>query len=437
MRSRKVLIVTAAFPPHSTVGAIRPFKFARYLPEFDWDPQVLTIAGADGEGSTDTALLEQLPCEACLVHRTPAVVPSRRWVAHVAASSSAGYVSFIKRLLRAIRTALLFPDDFIGWLPFALARGLRVLRRGRIDLVFSTSPPATAHVVAMVLSRWARCPLVVDFRDPWTQHALHHWLRNPLRRRAEEALEHAVLQRASFIVGVTPPRTAELAEKYPDIPRSRFVTITNGFDTADYGPPAHAPANDRFTVVYTGSFLYYRQPDEFLKAVESVLEQRHDLRTRIRFIFAGDTGPVLTEHVTARGLGDVVTVLGVVPYHESVALQKQADLLLLFVGAGPMASTWYPAKVFEYIATGRPILALTPEGVAADLVAEAGTGIVVSPGDSAAIGQALVDLYRRWEQGSLPALVDPAFPERFERRTLTAQLAGLFWRAVESKASLG
>lgn len=419
---RSVLLVTAGFPPWQGVGAIRPLKFVKYLPEYGWDPIVLAMRGSGHEFGT--SLLEQLD-PGTRIYRTPALVPSRRIVAKVGSHALGPRIRVWQRFLRGLRTALLIPDDFIGWLPFALARGLQLLRRERVDVVFSTSPPATAHIVAYVLSWWARCPLVVDFRDPWTQHPLHHWLQNAVRLRAEEGLERRVLHRAARIIGVAEPRTEEMAAKYPEIPRERFVTITNGFDRADYGHPAAVSTGERFTVVYTGSFYYWR-PDAFLDALEAALRQCADLGADMRIVFAGEGSESLTQQVRARGLEDTVHVLGLVSYEQSVALQKAADVLLLFLGSGALLSTCYPAKVFEYVATGRPILALTTGGIAGDLVLEAGTGRAVAPDDASSIKQALLELHDEWRTGSLPTLRDPSFPEQFERRALTERLARMF-----------
>jgi glycosyltransferase involved in cell wall biosynthesis len=421
-----VLLVTYMFPPLSGVGSIRPLKFARYLPEFGWQVIVLTVRkGFDFGSGMDASLLDQLP-STVHVHRARSVEPPYRVAATLAGGDPSQRPPVRKRFLRALRTAFLIPDDKIGWLPFAVREGRRIMRQGKVDLIFATSPPPTALLAAASLSRWGQRPLVVDFRDPWTQFTLHHWLRNPLRRRIEKALEHKVLRHAARIITVTGPRTAALAEEYPDIRRQRFVTLTNGFDLADFGPPSAPPHNERFTVVYTGSFYYHRQPAAFLRALEGLLDDHPDLRARVRVLIAGASGPVLGEQVAALGLHDVVTIAGIVPYRESVALQKGADVLLLFLGDSPMASTWYPAKAFEYIATGRPILALVPEGITADLVREAGTGVVIAADDIDAIRRAILDLFSRWREGRLPTLSDPAFPLRFERRRLTERLADLF-----------
>jgi glycosyltransferase involved in cell wall biosynthesis len=423
---RTALIVSYAFPPRNIVGAIRPLKFARYLPEFGWRTIVLTVRrGLGWSSGTDLTLVEQLPPETRIV-RTCSIEPPYRVVSGLAGGDPRQVPSFRKRLLRALRTVLLIPDDKIGWLPFALLRGWRILRHERVDLIFATSPPPTALLVATLLSRWTCCPLVVDFRDPWTQFALHRWLRNLLRRRIEEAMEHAVVRQASRIITVTSPRTKAMAEKYPHIPASRWFTLTNGFDLDDFGLPVSPPHNDRFTIVYTGSFYYHRQPDGFLKALQQAFRTRPDMRSQVRVFIAGGACPGLAEQISAQELDDVIILQGLVPYVESISLQKTADLLLLFIGASPMASTWYPAKLFEYIATGRPILAIVPEGIAADLVREAGTGMVVHPENVGAICQALLDLHVRWREDRLPTLRDPALPMRFERRHLTERLAALF-----------
>jgi glycosyltransferase involved in cell wall biosynthesis len=301
-----------------------------------------------------------------------------------------------------------------------------------VDIIHALSPPPSSLLVASSLAKRSGLPLVADFRDPWTQFSLHHWMRFAARRKMEIAMERAVLRRSSLVLSATPPRTEMLRESYPGLPQDRFETLTNGFDLEDFGPPAPPPANDRFTLVYTGSIYYYRNPVVFLQAVREALNGHPEMRGRLQVLFAGLAGPDLSGRIRDLGLEEVVTLRGIVPYRRSIELQKSADVLLLFLGDSPMAPSWYPAKVFEYIATGRPILALAPEGITADLVREAGTGIVVGPDDAGGIASAFADLFSRWKQRRLPTLRDPAFPARFERRALTLRLAGMYERILGS-----
>ncbi len=427
---KTVLIVTYMFPPLSGVGSIRPLKFARYLPDFGWRPLVLTVRGGfDWSSGMDPTLLDQLPPEV-RIYRARSIEPPYRAIAGMSGQAAPRRASWPKRILQGLRTALLVPDEKVGWLPFALAQGRRILREEKVDLVFSTSPPPTVHLVARVLSRWAHCPLFVDLRDPWTQHQLHPWLRNPLRRRVEEAMEHGVVRQARRVITVSPTMSAGLADKYPDVPRERFVTLTNGFDQADFGPPAPPPHNDRFTAVYTGSLYYRWQADPFLAGLERLVHNHPDLRPSLHVIMAGKATQDLAGQLADRDLEGVVTLLGPVPYRQAVALQQQADLLLVLLWDSPGFVGCYTSKVFEYLATGRPILALAPEGVIAELIREAGTGVPIPPNSPEAVEAALLDLYARWREGRMPALVDPNFPNRFERRALTEQLAGLMDEAV-------
>lgn len=420
---RKLLLITRAFPPQNVVGAIRPLKFARYLPEYGWKPIVLTVKdGKSWVAGTDPSLTKELPPDIKIV-RTRTIEPPYSPLSRIAGEAAPASTPWYKPFLRTFRTLFLVPDDKIGWLPFALLAGARALREEAVDLIMATSPPPTALLVGMILSATYRVPLVSDFRDPWTEFTLHEWLSNRRRRRIEEFLEHTVLKRSARIINVTPPRTDALAAKYPGIPRERFVTITNGFDLCDYGQPEPPPRNDRLTMVYTGSFYYDRQPTVFLDALAEAIEHHPAIRADLRIVFAGGGEDALDAGIIERALGDVIHTAGYLPYKESVALQKRADVLLLFLGPSRISETWYPAKLFEYIATGRPVLAMVPNSAAARLLREAGTGVIVDPTDRNSIRDCLLDLHKRWRNDSLPTLTDVTFPMQFERQLLTQTLA--------------
>jgi glycosyltransferase involved in cell wall biosynthesis len=392
----------------------------------------LTVKGGFNFGSGyDPSLLDQLPGEV-KVYRARSIEPPYRAVVGMTGGDPQPRPPIAKRILRILRAALLIPDDKIGWIPFALRQGRRILESQKVDLIHALSPPPSSLLVAAILAGRRRLPLVVDFRDPWTHFTLHHWMRFAARRRIEGAMERAVLRRASLILSATHPRTEMLRDSYPSIPSARFETLTNGFDLQDFGPPTPPPRNDPFTLVYTGSIYYFRNPGGFLQALEKTLTTYPDMRDKVQVIFAGLSGPDLSRRIGEHGLEQIVKILGIVPYQQSIELQKEADLLLLFLGDSPMAPSWYPAKVFEYLATGRSILALAPEGITADLVREAGTGVVVSPEDVPAIGEAIRDLFLRWREGTLPSLKDPDFPARFERRALTARLVEMYGQVLAS-----
>jgi len=428
---RRVLLVSYMFPPLSGVGAIRPLKFARYLPELGWQPTILTVKGGFNFGSgNDPSLLDQLSPEV-KIHRARTIEPPYRAFMGMAGGDPRSRTPVGKRIIRALRAALLIPDDKIGWIPFALREGRRILANQNVDLIHALSPPPSTLLVASNLAKRSGLPLVVDFRDPWTQFTLHHWMRFAARRKIEVAMERAVLRRSSLIMSATQPRTEMLRESYPQIPPDRFDTLTNGFDLEDFGPPPPPSRNDLFTLVYTGSIYYLRNPVSFLQALREALRTHPEMSDKLNVVFAGLAGPDLPRRIREFGLEGIVTIRGIVPYRRSIELQKSADVLLLFLGDSPMASSWYPAKVFEYLATGRAILALAPEGITADLVKEAGTGMVVGPEEVPAIVRAIVDLFLKWKEGRLPALHDPGFPARFERKALTARLAGMYERILD------
>ena len=190
-------------------------------------------------------------------------------------------------------------------------------------------------------------------------------------------------------------------------------------------------------MVYTGSFYYDRQPTVFLDSLADMMKTRPSIRADLRVVFAGGGRNSLDRLIAERGLKEVVQTTGYLPYKECIELQKQADVLLLFLGPSTLSETWYPAKLFEYLATGRPVLAMVPDSAAARLLRQSGTGIIVDPSDRRAIRECLLALRDRWRAGALPTLCDVNFPMQFERRRLTQTLAELLHSVVDETEDRG
>jgi glycosyltransferase involved in cell wall biosynthesis len=284
-------------------------------------------------------------------------------------------------------------------------------------------------MVASKLKAHSNLPWVADFRDPWIGNFSRHQ-PTPLHRNLDTHLEAQVINQAEKILVVSPTMREDIQARYPNLEQEKVNLLENGYDKADFTAisPVSLPA-DRFTIIYTGSF--YSQgltPDNFLHALKTVIESQRLPRDRILVLFIGNISYQVSELIEELGLTDLAKLLGYLPHHDSIAHLLAANLLLLIIGDGPDNEGVLTGKIFEYLAASKPILALAPEGAAADLVREAQAGRVVSPADISAIANALLELYACWEQGTLDITPRPEVVARYERRNQTARLASLLDR---------
>lgn len=400
-------MVAYHYPPCSEVGSLRTLKFSQYLSEYGFHPVVLTVSNRSVR-LEDEALLEKVPLDVKVI-----------------STFSAEHRALKAPRLFGINLKWFFlPDMHIGWLPFALRRGEAVIREEQIDVILATGPVFTSFLIGHLLAKRTGVPLVLDFRDPWTQNA---FIVYPTRwhRIAEEWMERSVLRSADCVVTTSEEMRRGLVRKYPFL-SSRSKTIPNGFDSNDFAGLKRSWPSDRFMIAYTGNFYGLRTADRFLGALGRLVERHHDLRGAIRIVVAGPQDKHTAKIVQRSGLTGIVELRGPVSYRESLQLMLEADVLLLVMSEREAVSetsetVMIPAKTYEYLAARKTVLALAPEGAVADMIRETGAGLVVGPADEEAIERAVHDLYERWRAGALGV---PAYDiSRFERKTLTAELA--------------
>ncbi|MEJ8547782.1 glycosyltransferase family 4 protein [Brevibacillus borstelensis] len=450
MKTHSVLLICYYFPPIGGGGVPRPLKMAKYLGEFGWNVHVLTVDPVY-HATLDPSLLSQLPDDV-KVHRAKEwQIFSRRGGAsanqQANASKTAGTSSEpaairsslksrikqrVVQTLKHVKPYLLIPDDQILWLPQAVKLGREIMRREKIDVIFSTSGPVTNHLIAAKLTQEFGCKWIADFRDPWTQNM--HTSGIAWRERLEERMEEEVMGKADAVTTVTATFAKNFRAKHGDRIR-RMELIYNGFDQADFEGlvPRHAVPG-KFHAVYAGILYQKRNPRLLLKAIHELIEEGLVDRKDLLLSFAGVFDyPGYSENsacVEALGLGDIVRVLGNLPHKEALGLMKGADALLLIGDVSPDAGAYIPGKLYEYMGIGKPILALNKAGEATGIIESFRLGQVADPEDKDAMKQAYLKLYQEWkEQGEADADDrGEKFAERvkpYERREQARQLAQL------------
>ena len=407
----KVLIIAYYFPPAGGAGVQRTLKFVKYLPEFGWEPVILTVNHKEAR-LLDPYLETEIPMS-IPVFRTPAwLLPSRLpWRVR----------SFVARWLFIV-------DEQVGWLPFAIAQGRKILWEDTFQALYTTSVPYSDHLIGYRIKKEFRLPWVADFRDAWigdfSTTFPTRWHKNFACR-----LEQSIVTTAERVTVVSEPIRQGLLRRHPDLTADKVLVLPNGYDPADFqGLESLKPdANQAFTITYSGSFyIKNRTPDSFLRAVKLAIDKGGIPRHKIHIRFVGNIGWKVRVMIETLGMDDVVETTGYVDHRRSINYLMRSDLLLLIVGTGPGSEGVMTGKIFEYLASQKPILALAPDGVAADLIRETQAGIVVDSNDVEGIARCLTETYYKWENANLTTNSNIRLIQRYDRHKLTQKLASIF-----------
>ncbi len=439
---KKVLIVAYYFPPSGGPGVQRVLKFAKFLPEFGWEPSILTVKDGDYP-ARDPSLLKEIP-ESLPVTRTPILEPYSLYRTLTgkkkgeAVDVNTNYkpgtkVGMAEKLAQAIRANLFIPDARVGWLVHGVPAGVRMARELDVDLIFSSSPPYTCALLGRAIARRVARPWVMELRDPWTG-----FLSAPVRYGPSKAidrhLEKSCVADASRLVVAWRGIERDLAGKDPGFDATKVRLVENGFDPDDLAAVEPKPF-DRFTIVYTGSMYGVRNPDTFLQAVARLIESGRAKPDEIRVVFVGRFGDEVRAMFHRPELQGIVEDAGHVPHSESVRYTLGADVLLLVVDDVKGSEGIVPGKVFEYIGSRRPVLAIAPEGDVADLIRKTNAGRVVDRHDVAGMADQLaawLEEHRRTGRVAFPG--HEAEVEKLSRRDRTRLLAGVFDETAGNRA---
>lgn len=434
---KRVLLITYYFPPSGGPGVQRVLKFAKYLPTAGWQPTVLTVA--DGAFPERDAALHKDVADDLVVHRTASWDPFQ-WYARLVGrtpgqgaplgSVQAEAPTWKEQLAAWVRANVFLPDARVGWVPFAVAEGRRLLASRGFDAILTSGPPHSTHLTGWLLHRWTGVPWLADFRDPWTDINYYHELpHTALALRLDAALERGVLRRASAVTTVSTSWRRLLAAKVPDR-ASRVHVVQNGFDAADFEATVQVePASDRFTVTYVGSLYASRNPVALWQALHRLREVGALDRFRLRLV--GKVDPGVRASLEAAGLGDVVEELGYRPHDEAVRLMRRSHLLLLVVEAFPHNEGMITGKLYEYLASGRPVLGIGPVlGDAAALLRASAGGVMVGYGDADRIAACVRDHYAAWRDGQPRVGAAPDVLVRYTRRRQAERLAAVLNQVI-------
>ena len=418
-RPPHALVVAYDFPPHAAIGTMRTLRVVQQLAQSGWDVTVLTSDPRTFREGTpvEEALLSRVPAAVRVVRapvfrgfdRLKALVKQRQVPSSKLQDPSSNVTAPARargrfgRAIDIVDAALAIPDHESGWLIPAVSRGLRAVRGNRPDVIYSSAPPWTGQLVAGVLARILRCRWVADFRDPWSRAP---WRGDRFRfaMNAASVLERRVVRRADHIIFVARGNRDDFAAQYGTSLAAKMHVIPNGCDPSEFDGVAHQEHRDSdpFVLLHAGSLYAGRTPVPVLRAIASAIrEGTIDPRSfRLRFLgHSGLTSMDISGACRELGLDQIVEFVPRVPRHESLTAMRSASALLLLQ---PGHTVSVPGKLHEYLAAGRPILALAEEGETADLVRASGLGVSVPPEREADLVPALLSVIRMSSDAVVP-----------------------------------
>lgn len=387
-------------------GVHRTAKFAQYLPEFGWNPTVLTV--------NPRAHMEVSPT---LPPEPPGITVHRAF-----ALDTAQHLAYKGKYLKM----LALPDRWVTWFLGAIPVGLNLIRRERPDIIWSTYPIATAHLIGMTLHKLSGIPWVTDFRDPMTDST---YPRDGTTRSLYQWIERRAVANCNHTVFTTPDTRQKYLERFKWLPAERCSVIPNGFDeelfrTVEQNQMAHpSVASEKAPIHLVHSGLLYRSernPEPFFAALAELLQQQQlsPQQLRITLRASGDETHY-SQRLKALGIDKLVSLEPALPYVEALNEMLHADGLLLFQAAN--CNHQIPAKVYEYLRARRPIFALTDHrGNTAQLLRDSAVDTITDIASENEIKKDLVTFLKKVKQGSAP-LADDATIATHSRRHRTQE----------------
>ncbi|OQX84820.1 hypothetical protein B6D60_08695 [candidate division KSB1 bacterium 4484_87] len=439
---KKVLIIAYYWPPSGSSAVQRVVKFTKYLPKFGWQPIVLTVDNGQ-YNAIDTTFEKELP-ESIKIYRVKSLEPHNIYKIFTGLKKREEVPvdammekkpSWKKRIAFWFRINMFIPDARIGWLPHAVKEGKKIIQDEKIDIIFSTSPPPTVHLIAKKLARWSGLKWVADFRDPWTNiHYLKELSRLSVSQRIDEKLERNVLNSADAIVAVSRYDIKnDYSTKVED--KDKIHYIPNGYDELDFqqniDPDFRLEKNEKFKIAHIGTVNDDRIPEYFFEALSRLKSEKLISPENFCLYLIGKVSDSAVQHLREMKVHDLVKVIPYLPHPEIFNYYSRMDALLLLTYKSPAN---IPGKTFEYLRTGKPILMIgNKNGEAARVLKKIKIAKIADYDGRDEIYKHLKSIFSNGKKGRDEFASGLTAVESFSRENLTGKLAKVFDQLITSK----
>ena len=434
---KRVLIISYYWPPTGGSGVQRWVKFAKYLPSEGWQPVIYTPENPE-QLATDASLEAEIPAEAEII-KTHIIEPYELYKKFLRKSGhskeavevnpvNAQNKSFLQKVAMWVRGNLFLPDPRCLWIRPSVNYLKKYLKEHPVDLIVTTGPPQSMHIIGMKLARKTGLPWIADFRDPWTKiFYFKHLSMTRATERWHKKMEKKVLDAASAVVAVSPL----VQQEFQEMTQTPVELITNGFDECDFAGAASTEAaggkDKDFIITHTGLFAADGNPTVLWETLREKCMKDPVFKDRLKIKLIGKTDRQITESIEAAGLGENLTDMGYQPHDKAVEEQRRASLLILPLRKEPEYKAVLPGKLYEYLASWRPVLGIgQPDGAMSMILNTTKTGVVFNWEDKASVSRFIDLCWKNHLEGRL--VVDDADISQFTRRNLTRRMAELFER---------
>jgi len=415
---KKILIISYHFPPNTAVGGLRIQGLAKYLREFGWEAIILTTALPDNSNTQFRVIQTPYYDVIGVWKKRFGLKPDEGVKKQFGISTSKNKRSLVDFILTFLSEFIAYPDAQKGWYNYAVEAGSELLSNESIDAMISSSKPETCHLIANKLKSKYKIPWIADLRDLWTKNYYYNY--SPIRKLREKRLEIKTLSKADALVTVS----VYLAEKLSTLHKGKHIyVIPNGYDPDEMNI-SPVDLTTKFTITHTGS-LYQgkRDPAKLFEAIRDLISEEKLNPNEIEVRFYGPPEDWLENDIERYGLQNNVNWYGIIPRKVALEKQKESQLLLLLLWDHPEEIGVYTAKIFEYLAAQRPILAIGgPKGVVKDLLAETNAGVyATSVGD---VKKALKNFYDEYKlKGNVEYKGERAKIDKYSQREMARKFA--------------
>lgn len=426
---KRVLIITYYWPPSGGSGVQRWLKMSKYLPENGWQPVIYTAE--DAEYPVEDQSLEKDVAPEAEIIRRPIVEPYSFYKKFLGMKKGekvkAGFINegtkkrgWKENLSVWLRGNLFIPDARCWWVKPSVRYLKKYLNEHPVDAIISTGPPHSMHLIARALHKKLNIPWVADFRDPWTDIDYYKDLK--LTRGADKKhhrLERQVLTEATKVVTVG----WDCAKGLENHGAKNVIVITNGYDFDNSMQSNCQNQTSTFTLSHIGIIGANRNPETFWSAIADIVETSPQPSIKIRLI--GQVDNSVVESIKRHKIEKYVEIIPYIPHNQVITEQQKSDMLLLFVNNTPNAKGILTGKIFEYMASGRPILCIGPEdGDSARILNETKTGITIDFNNKEKMKSVILDLMTKYQENQL-VTNDIRAVEKYSRSNLTKEYVKL------------
>jgi hypothetical protein len=425
----KVLIVTYYWPPSGGSGVQRWLKFVKYLRDFDIEPVVYTVKDPN-YNVEDQSLLKDIP-EGVEIIRQPIFEPNNilsklsSKKKNKSASVHNSSPSFVGKILQYIRINYFIPDARKFWIKPSVKYLKKYLSTSDVDVIITTGPPHSLHLIGLNLKKSISIPWIADFRDPWTDIYYNSSFKmSASTMKKHQKLERNVLELSDAVITTN----GNLNDLFSKRTKTEVTLITNGYDD-EAVHQENIELNKGFTLDYIGYLPQESNPDSLWQAVRELCDENLEFKKDLTINITGDINKLVLKSIEDYSLSDLTTIKGYVSHDEAIRLQKSAQVLLILIAKSKESRQITPGKIFECLQAKRPILAVGPtDGGCAEILEDTNAGRIFDYSDKDGIKKQISHLYQQYLKEELE--VDSKNINQYHRRELTKKLSAVIKKTL-------